>query len=119
MNKTIKSGAYKIRPAGSLLQTIGSDLIQDAYAAVIELVKNAYDADSPDVSIVFSKTKEKEFSVCIEDHGHGMSHDDVVKKWLVPSTNDKLLRKTSPANYARKKRCWALRFCCAGQRSSP
>ena len=113
MNKTIKSGAYKIRPAGSLLQTIGSDLIQDAYAAVIELVKNAYDADSPDVSIVFSKTKEKEFSVCIEDHGHGMSHDDVVKKWLVPSTNDKLLRKTSPAGIIMQGRKGVGRYASA------
>ena len=38
---------YKIRPAGRHLLTIGRDLIQDNYAAVIELVKNAYDADSP------------------------------------------------------------------------
>ena len=30
---------YKIRPAGRHLLTIGRDLIQDNYAAVIELVK--------------------------------------------------------------------------------
>ena len=41
---------YKIRPAGRHLLTIGRDLIQDNYAAVVELVKNAYDADSPDVT---------------------------------------------------------------------
>ena len=96
MNDT-QRGSYKIRPAGSHLRTIGSDLIQDAYAAVIELVKNAYDADSPNVNISFTKDANQKYSVCIEDHGHGMTRDVVIKKWLVPSTNDKLLRKTSPA----------------------
>ena len=50
MNAT---GTYKIRPSGRHILTIGRDLIQDAYAAVMELVKNAYDADSPDVNIKF------------------------------------------------------------------
>ena len=44
---------YKIKPAGQHILTIGRDLIQDNYAAVVELVKNAYDADSPDVQIEF------------------------------------------------------------------
>lgn len=48
-----KSNIYKIRPAGRHLLTIGRDLIQHKYAAVVELVKNAYDTDSPDVRIDF------------------------------------------------------------------
>ena len=36
----MKTGTlYKIRPAGRHLLTIGRDLIQDNYAAVVELVK--------------------------------------------------------------------------------
>ena len=38
--------AYEIRPAGRHVLTIGEDLIQDQYAAIVELVKNCYDADS-------------------------------------------------------------------------
>lgn len=90
---------FKIRPAGRHLLTIGRDLIQDKYAAVIELVKNAYDADSPEVVIVFSiidNVKGKRFIIEIIDHGHGMTSDVVVDKWLVPSTRDKLDRKISP-----------------------
>jgi signal transduction histidine kinase len=87
---------YKIRPAGRHLITIGPDLIQDAYAAVIELVKNAYDADSPDVSITFQAVPgEKEYEVVISDHGHGMSLEIIKEKWLVPSTDDKLKRQIS------------------------
>ena len=89
---------YKIRPAGRHILTIGRDLIQDNYAAVVELVKNAYDADSPSVDIEFMASPDRnEYSIVISDHGHGMSRDDVVNNWMVPSTKDKLDKGKSPA----------------------
>ena len=92
------SGTYKIRPAGRHILTIGRDLIQDCYAAVVELVKNAYDADSPDVNIEFrAKPDRSGYSIVITDHGHGMSRDTVIHKWMVPSTRDKLDRRQSPS----------------------
>ena len=75
-----ESDVYRIRPAGRHILTIGRDLIQDTHAAVIELVKNAYDADSPDVIISFERG---------EDGQYGMSRETVVDKWMVPSTSDK------------------------------
>ena len=87
---------YKIRPAGRHLLTIGRDLIQDNYAAVVELVKNAYDADSPDVNIEFRAASDHSgYIIVISDHGHGMSRDEVINKWLVPSTPDKVNRRKS------------------------
>jgi DNA mismatch repair ATPase MutL len=78
-----ESGSYKIRPAGRHLLTIGRELIQDKYAAVVELVKNAYDADSPDVIIEFRGFQDSNgYSVVIADHGHGMSRDTVIDKWI-------------------------------------
>lgn len=92
------SGTYKIRPAGRHILTIGRDLIQDCYAAVVELVKNAYDADSSDVNIEFrAKPDRSGYSIVITDHGHGMSRDTVINKWMVPSTRDKLDRRWSPS----------------------
>lgn len=92
------SGTYKIRPAGRHILTIGRDLIQDYYAAVVELVKNAYDADSPDVNIEFrAKPDHSGYSIVIADHGHGMSRNTVIHKWMVPSTRDKLDRRKSPS----------------------
>ena len=89
---------HTIRPAGRHILTIGRDLIQDSYAAVIELVKNAYDADSPDVEIEFrASLNDERICIAISDHGHGMSRDTVVNKWMVPSTPDKLDRIESPA----------------------
>lgn len=92
------SGTYRIKPAGRHILTIGRDLIQDNFAAVVELVKNAYDADSPDVNIEFTASPDKdEYTIIISDHGHGMSRDTVINKWMVPSTRDKLERGKSPA----------------------
>lgn len=93
-----KTDTHKIRPAGRLVLTIGRDLIQDPYAAVVELVKNAYDADSPDVTIEFSRGQQgRGYSIAISDRGHGMTREDVINKWMVPSTSDKLKRRRSPS----------------------
>jgi len=87
---------HKIRPAARLLRTIGQDLIKDVYAAIVELVKNAYDADSPDAVVSFDYDEDgKMLQIVVEDHGHGMDFDTVVNKWLVPATDDKLKRKRS------------------------
>lgn len=89
--------AYEIRPAGRHVLTIGEDLIQDQYAAIVELVKNCYDADSPDAVIVFRRIPENDcLEIRIEDHGHGMSTKDIINKWLVPSTDYKLGSRKSP-----------------------
>ncbi|MBJ8436803.1 sensor histidine kinase [Acinetobacter lactucae] len=85
-----------IRPAGRHILTIGRELIQDHAAAIIELVKNAFDADSPTVDIKINKdNSNKNYKIIITDYGHGMSRDDVLLKWLVPSTDDKLKRKST------------------------
>ena len=84
-----------IRPSGRHLLTIGSDLIKDDYTAIIELVKNAYDADAQNVTISIEGRKNS-ILFSIRDDGHGMDYDTVINKWLVPSTDDKLKRKISP-----------------------
>lgn len=84
----------KFRPSARLLSTIGENLIKDNYAAIVEMVKNSYDADASNVSIVFEMKKEI-LNIDIIDDGIGMTRDIIINKWLVPSTNDKLIRKVS------------------------
>jgi signal transduction histidine kinase len=89
--------SYEIRPAGRHVLTIGEELIQDQFAAIVELVKNCYDADSSDAVIFFKRIPEKNLlEIRVEDHGHGMSTEDVIGKWLVPSTTNKLKQRQSP-----------------------
>ncbi len=86
---------FQIKPAGRHILTIGRDLIQDPYAAVVELVKNAYDADATEIRICFTQ-KNSGIEIRITDDGHGMTEDVVKNRWMVPSTSDKLIRRESP-----------------------
>lgn len=99
MPEKIEEGYFQIRPAARLIHTIGSDLIGDSYAALVELVKNSYDADANKVDVIFEYKQTDgtpALSINVIDDGHGMSFDTVINKWLVPATNDKLKRKRSP-----------------------
>lgn len=92
----MSSNNHYIRPAARHMFTIGRDLIQDPTAALIELIKNSYDADSPDVVITFSANdSEDAYEISIEDHGHGMSRETVLGTWMVPSTENKLHQEKS------------------------
>ncbi|MBD3617860.1 MAG: sensor histidine kinase [Chromatiales bacterium] len=104
----------KIRPAARLLRTIGQDLIKDVYAAIVELVKNAYDADSPSVVIGFNyQEPANRLLIMVEDCGHGMDFDTVVNQWLVPATDDKLRRKRSTGGRVLQGRKGIGRFAAA------
>ena len=82
-------------PTGRLIMSIGKDLIKDLPAALVELVKNSYDADASYVKITYLKNKS-ELKIIVEDDGHGMSKDTVLNTWMVPSTDYKLKKKNSP-----------------------
>lgn len=101
------------RPSARLIGTIGEDIIKDMHAAVVELVKNSYDADANEVLIVFEATSDKKLLLSVQDDGHGMDENVVVDKWLVPSTSDKLNRRTSPKGRIMQGRKGIGRFAVA------
>lgn len=89
----------KLRPRARIIRTIGDQLISGPEAAVIELVKNAYDADADSVLVKFLPpgTDGPRGGIQICDNGHGMTHDDVVTRWFEPATDEKLRRRFSPS----------------------
>jgi signal transduction histidine kinase len=92
----------KLRPRARIVRTIGDQLISGPEAALIELVKNAYDADSPSVCIKINppgsfQEGRKSGEIVVSDSGHGMSANDITSKWFEPATTDKLDRSTSPS----------------------
>lgn len=101
------------RPSARLIGTIGEDIIKDMHAAVVELVKNSYDADANEVIITFEITADKRFLLSVKDDGHGMKEQVVIDKWLVPSTSDKLKRRTSPKGRVMQGRKGIGRFAVA------
>lgn len=101
------------RPSARLIGTIGKDIIRDMHAAVVELVKNSYDADAKQVTITFESTSDKRLLLSVRDDGHGMKEEVVTNKWLVPSTSDKLKRRTSPKGRIMQGRKGIGRFAAA------
>ena len=77
-----------------LKSIIGKDLITDDNIAVLELVKNSFDANSKSVDIVFDNVvtnddkilkglpTKRTSTILIRDQGKGMSADDIRNKWL-------------------------------------
>lgn len=108
------SGTYKIRPAGRLLISIGRDLIRNVHSALLELVKNAYDADASWVKIqIGANQAKKSVKIVVVDDGHGMTMDTVINKWMVPATDDKKGRKCSPKGRIMQGRKGVGRFASA------
>jgi C4-dicarboxylate-specific signal transduction histidine kinase len=71
-------------------------LIKDDFSALIELVKNAYDADASKVDIKFEELPKQQIKITIQDNGCGMSENTVRKNRFVPSTDNKISEKKSP-----------------------
>jgi signal transduction histidine kinase len=91
---TERSGASKLRPRARLITLIGEDLISDEPVAVVELVKNAYDADASRVTVTFSGSDRDQ--LIVEDDGHGMNLDTVLGAWFEPGTLSKKREERSP-----------------------
>ena len=63
---------------------IGKELINDDNVAVMELVKNSYDAGAKTVHVEFRNLKNENINneLFIVDDGNGMSKEDILQKWL-------------------------------------
>lgn len=68
---------------------LGRESISSSITAIIELVKNAYDADAESVRIRFFRLNTPEAMMVIEDDGNGMSASDLKANWMVIGTANK------------------------------
>lgn len=87
---SIRSGSAPFRARARLIRLLGEELISDEVMALVELVKNAYDADARHVDVRFLRLSDLA-GACIEvqDDGSGMDLDTVLYRWLEPATDHK------------------------------
>jgi len=111
----VQKGKSILRPRARLIKTIGEELISSDIVAIIELVKNSYDANASIIEIKFEgkvesvkegkKTKKvllrKESSLIISDDGSGMDLGTIKSAWMEPATTMKKNIKMSPGNRRR------------------
>lgn len=108
---SIETGKASFRPRARLIKTIGEELISNDIVAIIELVKNSYDADADVVEIIFNGQveeikdnkgkilrrylKKEGSSITIIDNGDGMILDTIKNSWMEPATISKKYLKES------------------------
>ena len=86
----IKKGTLKFRPRARLLYLLGHELITDEVIAMIELVKNSYDADATRVHVILTDvTNKNRGKIEIRDDGHGMTLEVVKRAWMEPARDNK------------------------------
>lgn len=79
---------------------LGRESISNSITAIIELVKNAYDADAETVSIRFGGLRTENTILVIEDDGNGMTEEHLREQWMVIGTPNKFVTSKS----TKKKR---------------
>ncbi len=78
-----------------VFMSLGAELVTNDLVAIVELVKNAYDAFATRVDIRFAKDEETSERVLeISDNGCGMDYDTIVDSWTMVGTPFKALRKS-------------------------
>ena len=75
---------------------IGLENFANAEGAIVELVKNAYDADA-DVCVVVADIHDnrEDSKLYIIDNGSGMTEDVILRHWMTIGTDDKLVNAKS------------------------
>lgn len=64
-----------------LAEVLGRQNFSNKESAILELVKNAYDAGAKKVVVAFQKSTRGVF-LTISDDGKGMNYDDIKKSWM-------------------------------------
>lgn len=75
-----------------LLLELGERLISRDEVAIVELVKNAYDADADVVTV---EIRSQDETIEIRDNGEGMDADEITEGWLTLGTKIKQNRTTT------------------------
>lgn len=103
--KTDSQNELKLKIDAHVVRQLGEELISDPEQAILELVKNSYDADSAwctinidteyrvPLSEIFPESKESNTflkgRILIEDRGCGMTREQIDRGWLTISHSEK------------------------------
>ena len=101
---TVQSGTVpartplSIRPYARLLTMLGEQLLKNERIALVELIKNSYDADAGRVEVRFDgfaedMTTRPESRIVVRDDGCGMTVDTIKSAWMNHATPAKFLAK--------------------------
>ena len=109
----INQNSQPFKPYARLINIIGDQLITDKKVAIIEILKNCYDADAENVQVRFCNmdnygknylTEKEQPFIEVEDDGDGMTLETITNVWLRPATPVKLDKRKQKKNITVKGR---------------
>ena len=86
----VERGRLTFSVEARLLRELGERLVRSPEVAVVELVKNAYDADASRCTL-----RHESGSILVADNGHGMTLDEFRTAWMRVGTSSKESTATS------------------------
>src|SRR5437867_5035975 len=93
--RTAQGSVLQFRTGAAMISRLGSKQLKDHFTAVIELVKNAYDADARVVTVELFDSEEGQ-RLRIQDDGSGMTLQELQSKWAYLATVNKVREDRSP-----------------------
>lgn len=84
------------RFAPSILVRLGEELVPNLDQAIIELIRNSYDADASECNVEIKIDPINGGSIIISDNGSGMTSDQILNNWLVLGGSSKESTKLTP-----------------------
>lgn len=101
-NLSIEKEKFKFTVDSALLSELGEKLVESVHLALLELVKNSYDADAKNTIIKITSYSNSKYKIIVEDDGVGMTLVDVKSYWMRIATNNKETNRISEI-YGRTK----------------
>src|SRR6266853_4313471 len=103
------------RFSSDILRRLGEELNPSVEHGIVELAKNAYDADATEFTVTLQSVEKPGGTLVITDNGDGMNVDEIKGGWLVIGQSRKSgLKRTGkgriPAGYKGLGRLAALRL---------
>ncbi len=91
-NEIVKLDDTQVRFSvdAGIINRLGKELVGKHETAVSELIKNAFDADATEVSLVFGNAWNSGGTLMIEDNGSGMTKDQLINGFMRLSSSDKI-----------------------------
>jgi signal transduction histidine kinase len=86
----------------ALLSELGEKLVESVHIALLELVKNSYDADAKTALVQIKPHGEDKYKIVVKDNGVGMTLEDVKQYWMRIATTNKAKNRIS-TKYGRMK----------------
>lgn len=79
----------RFRFSTEIIKRLGEELNPSLDRGVLELVKNAYDADATECRVELRRNEQAGGTVVVRDNGEGMTVDDIINGWLILGKSSK------------------------------